>query len=38
LPPEHRERALAETGRLLDVRGGGIDMPRISDLFLARRL
>ena len=38
LPPEHREQALAQTARLLDARGGGIDMLAISDLFLARSL
>lgn len=36
LPDERRERALAETARLLDARGGGIDMLHLSDLFLAR--
>ncbi|WP_329578764.1 class I SAM-dependent methyltransferase [Kitasatospora sp. NBC_01250] len=37
LPAEQRERALAETGRLLDARGGGIGMLHLTDLFLARR-
>jgi SAM-dependent methyltransferase len=37
LPAERRERALAETARLLDKRGGGIDMLHVTDLFLARR-
>ncbi|GAA2795865.1 class I SAM-dependent methyltransferase [Kitasatospora sp. CM 4170] len=37
LPAERREQALAETARLLDARGGGIDMLHLSDLFLARR-
>jgi len=36
LPVARREQALAETARLLDARGGGIDMLHLSDLFLAR--
>ncbi|MFF8958069.1 class I SAM-dependent methyltransferase [Streptomyces sp. NPDC014894] len=36
LPEDRRERALADTGRLLDAHGGGIDMHHMSDLFLAR--
>jgi hypothetical protein len=36
LPAERREQVLAETGRLLYARGGGIDMVNVSDLFLAR--
>jgi len=34
MPADRRER-LAETARLLDGRGGGIDMVRFNDLFLA---
>ncbi|WP_406206607.1 class I SAM-dependent methyltransferase [Kitasatospora sp. NBC_01560] len=37
LSPDRRERVLAETGRVLDARGGGIDMDHFSDLLLARR-
>jgi SAM-dependent methyltransferase len=37
LPPEQREQALTETARVLDARGGGIDMLHVSDLFLARK-
>lgn len=37
LPEERREQALADTARLLDARGGGIDMHHMSDLFLARK-
>ncbi|MEV0411831.1 class I SAM-dependent methyltransferase [Streptomyces sp. NPDC050448] len=36
LPDERREQALAETARLLDAHGGGIDVHLMSDLFLAR--
>ncbi|MCT2589099.1 class I SAM-dependent methyltransferase [Streptomyces sp. N2-109] len=36
LPEDRRDLALADTGRLLDARGGGIDMHHMSDLFLAR--
>ncbi|MFD8786449.1 class I SAM-dependent methyltransferase [Kitasatospora sp. NPDC059599] len=37
LPEERRAGALAETGLVLDARGGGIEMLHVSDLFLARR-
>ncbi|MER5636195.1 class I SAM-dependent methyltransferase [Kitasatospora sp. NPDC002227] len=37
LAPEAREAVMAETARLLDARGGGIDLLHVSDLFLARR-
>ena len=37
LPADRRERALAETGDLLDRRGGGLTMLHLTDLFLARR-
>ena len=36
LPDQRREQLLAATARLLDSRGGGIDMHHVSDLFLAR--
>ncbi len=36
LPPERRAGVLADTARLLDARGGGIDMLHLTDLFLAR--
>ncbi|MBC3843920.1 class I SAM-dependent methyltransferase [Streptacidiphilus sp. 4-A2] len=36
LPDDRREQALADTARLLDAHGGGIDMLHVSDLFLAR--
>lgn len=36
LPDDRREQILAETGRVLDARGGGIGMLHVSDLFLAR--
>ncbi len=36
LPDERREQVLAETGRVLDTRGGSIAMLHLSDLFLAR--
>ncbi|GAA1501181.1 hypothetical protein GCM10009827_009500 [Dactylosporangium maewongense] len=36
LPVADRELALSETARVLDANGGGIDMVRLSDLFLAR--
>jgi hypothetical protein len=37
LPDDRRHRALAETARVLDRWGGGIDMLHVTDLFLARR-
>ncbi|MGW2276565.1 hypothetical protein [Streptomyces sp. NPDC001770] len=36
LPERSLARLLADTGRLLDSRGGAIDMLRINDLVLAR--
>jgi len=36
LPADRRDRILAETARVLDAHGGGIDMGHLSDLFLAR--
>jgi hypothetical protein len=36
LPAGRREQVLAETGRVLDARGGGISLLTVSDLFLAR--
>ncbi|MEE1782913.1 hypothetical protein PUR71_08285 [Streptomyces sp. SP17BM10] len=37
LPAEQLDGVLAETAKVLDARGGGIDMLHVSDLFLARR-
>lgn len=36
LPEDRREAALADTARVLDAHGGGIDMLHVSDLLLAR--
>ncbi|MFF4456481.1 class I SAM-dependent methyltransferase [Streptomyces goshikiensis] len=36
LPPERRDQVLADTGRVLDAHGGGIETELFSDLFLAR--
>ncbi|MFJ9648588.1 class I SAM-dependent methyltransferase [Streptomyces sp. NPDC101206] len=36
LPPDLREQVLAETARVLEAHGGGIDTEHFSDLFLAR--
>lgn len=33
---DRREQVLAETARVLEAHGGGIDMEHFSDLFLAR--
>ncbi|MEU8513535.1 class I SAM-dependent methyltransferase [Kitasatospora sp. NPDC048722] len=37
LSAERLDGVLAETAKVLDARGGGIDMLHVSDLFLARR-